>query len=49
MDTTETLPVDYLEDQLVKDVAFRQDLLSRVCKVRQKQISLHCSNTEYSN
>jgi len=33
MDPTKTLPVDYQEDKLVTDVTFRQQLLSRICKV----------------
>mmetsp|Transcript_19942 Transcript_19942/g.51852 ORF Transcript_19942/g.51852 Transcript_19942/m.51852 type:complete len:1521 (-) Transcript_19942:995-5557(-) len=33
MDATKTLPVDYLEDKLVTDVDYRQQLLARICKV----------------
>eukprot|EP00983_Pelagomonas_calceolata_P067394 1149467-Pelagomonas_calceolata.AAC.7 len=32
MDATKTLPVDYLEDKLVTDVDYRQQLLARICK-----------------
>jgi hypothetical protein len=34
MDPTRTLPVDYMSDKVVTDVEFRQQLFSRVCKVR---------------
>jgi alpha-glucan,water dikinase len=34
MDPTETRKVDYMDDRLVQDPAYRKDILSRICKVR---------------
>ncbi len=33
MDTTVTKRIDYMDDRLVQDPAYRQQLLSQICKV----------------